>query len=61
MDLSRLTWPAVVVILALAGLAAWGFYLDHSAIPIVLGALGIVGTTAVHSLRAPTGKSTDDA
>ena len=53
MDLSRLTWPAVVVILALVALAAWGFYLDHSAVAGLAAAVGAVGTLAVHSLRKP--------
>ena len=52
-DFSRLTPAAVVVIVAILGLAGWLCYLDRSAIPALLGALGIVGTTAVHSLRAP--------
>lgn len=52
MTLDRLTWQAVVVVLALVALTAWGFYLDHSAVTVVLGALGSVGTLAVHSARA---------
>lgn len=53
MNLDRLTWQAVVVVLALVTLTGWGFYLDHSTVTVVLGALGAVGTLAVHSVRTP--------
>jgi hypothetical protein len=55
LDLSRLTWPAVVVVALLVALTALGFVLDHSVIALVLGPLGAVGTLAVHSLRTPPG------
>lgn len=52
----NLTWPTVVIIVALVGLAAWLCYLDRSAIPAILGTLGVVATQAEPLLaRKPTG------
>ncbi len=63
--LARLTPAASAVIVALIALVGWGFYLDRSVIHMVVDAalaiLGLLGTTAVHSLRKPRDPAADPA